>query len=81
MFTVFLRSIIWLRLNKAPEGLVPLTYLTVLILINLTESSLMRPEILWLFYVTVTLSLHRKEEQENYWYFPTDIENIKSLNS
>lgn len=81
ILTGFSRSIIWLRLNRTPEGLVPITYLTVLILINLTESSLMRPEILWLLYVSVTLSLHRKEWQENHLYFLSDLEDMKYLKS
>jgi exopolysaccharide production protein ExoQ len=56
-FTGCLRSIRWLWTVKTVEGLVPLAYLTLTILLNLTETMLMQPNILWILYVSASLSL------------------------
>lgn len=52
-----LRSIRWLCTVKTVEGLVPLAYLTLTILINLTETMLMQPNILWILYVSASISI------------------------
>lgn len=57
--TNFMRAMTWVRTYRATEGLVPICYLTFLLLTNLTESFLVEPEFFWLFYVSVTLSMHQ----------------------
>jgi len=56
----WLRSIQWARRVHTAEGLVPLTVLTLVLLFNLTEAALMEPDIIWLFYVSTTLSMHNR---------------------
>lgn len=58
--TVLWRSLVWLQKNKSVEGIVPIILLTQIILLNLTESYLMRSDIYWLLYVTLTLSMHQQ---------------------
>ena len=58
-----LRAVAWIRLTKNAEALWPLEYLTFMILANITESSLMREDLLWLLYVAVTLSLHHRADK------------------
>ncbi len=57
-----LRAVSWLRQTKTAEGLWPLAYLTFLLLANITESSLLRQNFLWLLYIAVTLSMHNKSD-------------------
>ena len=52
------RSIVCLRLIKTSEGLLPLAYLTFLLLANLTESSLLRQNLLWILFTVMTFSTH-----------------------
>ena len=52
------RSVLYLRLIKTSEGLLPLVYLTFLLLANLTESSLLRDGSLWILFTVITLSTH-----------------------
>ncbi len=52
------RSVICLRLIKTSEGLLPLAYLTFLLLANLTESSLLRQNSLWILFTVITFSTH-----------------------
>jgi exopolysaccharide production protein ExoQ len=52
------RAVQWVRQTKTAEGLWPLAYLTFLLLANMTESSLLRQNSLWILYVAVTLSMH-----------------------
>ena len=52
------RSVLCLRLIKTSEGLLPLVYLTFLLLANLTESSLLRQNSLWILFTVVTFSTH-----------------------
>ena len=59
---VCLRSVAWLRQNPTSEGLWPLAYLTFLLLANLTESSLLRQNLLWILYVSITLSTYKNCE-------------------
>jgi O-antigen ligase len=58
--TALWRSLVWLQKNKSVEGIVPIIFLTQLILLNLTESYLMRSDIYWLLYVTLTLSMYQQ---------------------
>lgn len=56
-----LRAIAWIRQTKTTEGLLPLSYFTFMILLNLTESYLMRADIYWVIYVALIISMsHRK---------------------
>ena len=52
------RSVLCVRLIKTSEGLLPLAYLTFLLLANLTESSLLRQSSLWILFTVVTFSTH-----------------------
>ena len=52
------RSVLCLRITKTSEGLLPLAYLTFLLLANLTESSLLRQNSLWILFTVVTFSTH-----------------------
>jgi O-antigen ligase len=56
------KAINYARLTKTLEGLFPLVFLTFMILANLTETALIKPGIIWLFYVVVTLSLENQQE-------------------
>lgn len=56
----YLQAVTWVREIKTGEGLWPLAYLTFLLLYNLSESSLLRQNSLWLLYVAVTMSMHNK---------------------
>ena len=60
--SAFFRSIALLRQSKNKDILCfwPLAYLTFLLLVNLTESSLMRMSIIWMLYVSVTFTIHNK---------------------
>ncbi len=51
------RAIAWIQAVKTVEGLVPLAFLAALLLFNLTESFLVRPDIFWLFYVSMSLAI------------------------
>lgn len=57
---IYFQSVIYIRFTKTAEGLFPLTYLTYMVLVNLTESSLVKPDIFWFLYVAVTLSINTK---------------------
>ena len=57
--TVLWRSLVWLQKNKSIEGIAPIILLIQIILLNLTESYLMRSDIYWLLYVTITLSMYQ----------------------
>lgn len=53
------RSLVWLRLNRGIEGVVPIIYLTYLFLYNITESTLITPPntIFWPLYTAITTSI------------------------
>ncbi len=51
------QAIQYLRLNKSAEGIMPLAYLLFMLQFNLSEPSLMREDIYWILYVSITLSL------------------------
>lgn len=59
----YVRAIKWVRLIKTVEGLVPLIYLTMTLLFNLTESYLMRGDIFWILYVTVLLAINSQKSE------------------
>lgn len=52
------RSIICLRSIRTSEGLLPIGYLTFLLLANLTESSLFRQNSLWILFIMSVFSTH-----------------------
>jgi O-antigen ligase len=56
------QSVKWIRQTQTAEGLLPLSYLTFLLLANLTESSLFRQNFLWLLYVALAIAMQRKNE-------------------
>jgi exopolysaccharide production protein ExoQ len=53
----FSRAVQWLRMMPTVEGLVPIAYLTLFVLMNLTETTLMQADIVWLLYVSTSLTL------------------------
>jgi O-antigen ligase len=58
------QGLAWARLCKTSEGFWPVTYMTCLILVNLTESSLMtQNSIFWVLYIAVALSVLSPPEQ------------------
>jgi O-antigen ligase len=59
---VFSRSVNFLRQSKTKEGLLPLIFLTFLLMANLTESSFFREEFLWSLYVAVSLLTHQPSD-------------------
>jgi exopolysaccharide production protein ExoQ len=48
----FLRALVWVRSTSSMCGLFPIVFLNFLLLTNLTESSLLRENIYWLFYLS-----------------------------
>ncbi|MBI4782350.1 MAG: O-antigen ligase family protein [Oscillatoriophycideae cyanobacterium NC_groundwater_1537_Pr4_S-0.65um_50_18] len=60
----YLRAIAWVRITKTAEGFVPIAYLSFLFLVNLTESFLLEPELFWMLYVSLILSMHHKSSHQ-----------------
>jgi exopolysaccharide production protein ExoQ len=58
------RAIQWLRVVPTVEGLVPIIYLTLFVMMNITETTLMQADIIWLLYVSTSLTLVAGEEVE-----------------
>jgi exopolysaccharide production protein ExoQ len=52
------RSIMLIRKTKTDVGIFPLMYLTFMLLVNLTESSIVRLSSIWVVFVIVVLSSH-----------------------
>ncbi|MEB3294136.1 MAG: O-antigen ligase [Synechococcales bacterium] len=73
------RAITWLSLVPTGEGLVPIVYLAQLGLFNLTESLLMEPDIFWLFYVAISLSICRVSQISLYWNDPIEHQAFRTL--
>lgn len=62
--TACIRAIMWLRMTKTVEGLLPLMYLTFLFMYNITESSLLiTNSTTWILYVSVIFSMALESEQ------------------
>lgn len=57
------RAFRWLRIIKTPEGLVPIVYFTFTLLLNLTESDLMRADIYWLLHVSMAISMLNRNKK------------------
>jgi exopolysaccharide production protein ExoQ len=57
----FWRSVHWIRLNHNAADIWPLAYLAFLFLANLTESSLLRQNSLWVLYVAATLTIAQRQ--------------------
>jgi O-antigen ligase len=57
----FFHAIAFVRKTRTAEGLLPIVYLTFLVLYNLTESSLLRQTSLWSLYVAITFGMHSVE--------------------
>ena len=54
----FRRAVAWARLTKTAEGLLPLVFLTFILLYNTTESGILSyNNITWILYVTMVLSM------------------------
>jgi exopolysaccharide production protein ExoQ len=54
-----LQAIKYVRITNSSEGLFPIAFLTLLIMVNLTETTLLRIPVFWVIYVTVTLSMSK----------------------
>lgn len=61
----FARSITWLSRSKHAEDLWPGVFFLGLVLNNLTETSLMQGDIFWLLFVTLSLTLFRKPDNQS----------------
>jgi O-antigen ligase len=62
--TACIRAIMWLRMTKTVEGLLPLMYLTFIFIYNITESSLLiTNSMLWILYVSIIFSMALESEQ------------------
>ena len=64
--TILLRSFSCLRSTKSLAGIWPLWYLTLLVLSNLTESTMDSRSIIWAFYIAISISTHRKVITQHY---------------
>ncbi|MGB3299303.1 MAG: O-antigen ligase [Phormidesmis sp.] len=70
-FVVFLLNLVgfgwracrWIRANPGVDGLVPLMFLTFMLLLNITESFWFNSDILWVGYVTLALTMAQKTHQ------------------
>lgn len=60
---VCLRAVAWISQTKTTEEFFPLAYLLFTILVNLTESLLMKADIFWVVYVALVLSMHNRKEK------------------
>lgn len=60
---VCLRAVACIRQTKTSEGFFPLAYLLFTVLVNLTESLMMKADILWVIYVALVLSMHNRKEK------------------
>lgn len=58
-FMTYCRAIAYVRHVKTLEGLVPIVYLTMTFLFNMTESFLVDGDIFWIMYVSAALSVHQ----------------------
>ncbi|BDA74954.1 O-antigen polymerase [Rivularia sp. IAM M-261] len=67
LLSISLKALIWVRRVQGAEGLVPLLYLTCLVLMNLSESRFMIGTIHWLLYVTITISMHSTLNKLDIW--------------
>jgi O-antigen ligase len=65
--SVFWRSLQWLRQVPTLEGFVPIVYFTLILFLNFTETLLMFPDILWLLYVSFSLSMSKWGTREVAW--------------
>lgn len=57
---IFLRAVSLIRQTKLIESFWPLVYLIFFLLSNLTESSLVKPGLSWILYVTLIFSMHSR---------------------
>jgi len=54
----FLRAVSWARLTNTADGLWPVTFLTLMLLYNVTERSVLaQNNVFWILYVAITLSV------------------------
>lgn len=60
------RAFRWARTNHSPEGLVPVLLLTFMMLINITESLWLKPDILWVCYATVAIVIATQPQPQTY---------------
>jgi exopolysaccharide production protein ExoQ len=64
-FTACRKAIALLRKTESLEGLYPLVFLIFTILVNITESSLLEANSYLIMYITITLSLNKKDEYKS----------------
>ncbi len=75
------QAIQYLRLNKSAEGIMPLAYLLFMLQFNVSEPSLMREDIYWILYVSITLSLQNFLSSTKFSNFLQQKGKVKSLES
>jgi len=62
----FFRSVVWARAIKTAEGMWPLTYLTFMVLFNVTENTILRQgSIFWILYVSTLLAKPAERTEAN----------------
>ncbi len=74
-FSVFLLGVLgygwrafrWARIHPTAEGLVPLLFLTYMVLINITESLWLNDDLLWVCYSTFAFVLAQKPQRHSSW--------------
>ncbi len=60
------KALYWLRTTKTPEGFWPLTYMTYILLANISETTLMvQNDIFWVLYVAIAFSVQIPPERQN----------------
>jgi exopolysaccharide production protein ExoQ len=70
-----LRAVSWLRLKTTAVGLFPLLFLTLMLLYNITESTIYSPPLTWVLYASITSSILLepilvKDDPPDYTYDP-----------
>lgn len=61
------RSFCWARAHPGLEGLVPMLFLTFMLLVNVTESLWIDGDFLWVCFSTLTLAIAQNPQPQLYW--------------
>ncbi|WP_017314647.1 O-antigen ligase family protein [Mastigocladopsis repens] len=76
--TACIRGVMWLRMTRTVEGLLPLMYLTFLFIYNVTESTLLATNsIFWILYVSTIFSMAFEYEQAKLYNYVSPLINEK----
>ena len=77
------RAVLWVRSHPTAEGLVPLLLLTFMVLVNITETVWMTPDIFWLCFTTAAWAIAKPSAQDQnvYELWPAEIAEMASVNN